>query len=248
MKSFNEIKKTTIAVALTLPLMAVSGSAFATGGNIERDTQPQYIGVGSGAALGALVGGPVGAFAGALVGGLIGEVSSYKNYSIDQEEELASMNQLLSENHQQIALMNRKYSESQLAIADLRASQRENRFDLDLQMDIQFRTNSADIEPHFRAQLDELAGIMRQDENMLWDLEGHADVRGQKNYNQQLSEKRVRAVFDYLVAQGVSPAQLTTQAYGAELPLESNGDREGYFFDRRVSLRAINGNTETASK
>ncbi|ODA34544.1 hypothetical protein A8L45_06125 [Veronia pacifica] len=245
MKKAN-FKKTVLALTLALPLVTAANTASAAGKQIERDTQPQYIGVGGGAAVGVLLGGPVGAFAGALLGGLIGEVSSYKNYSYEQENELLSMNELLSDNNEQLAMMTRKYSESQIELADMRLAQHEKSTDLELQMDIQFRTNSSEIEPHFKGQLNELANIMRQNPDVLWDLEGHADVRGQKAYNMTLSEKRVKAVFDHLVSKGVAPEQLTTQAYGSETALKEKGDREGYFFDRRVSLRAISGHSATA--
>ncbi len=106
-------------------------------------------------------------------------------------------------------------------------------------MDIQFRTNSSEIEPRFKLQLDEIAALMRQQPQISWDLEGHADIRGNDDYNLALSQQRVQAVFDYLVNQGVDPMQLTQTAYGDQLATEQQGNREGYFFDRRVSLRSM---------
>jgi len=47
-------------------------------------------------------------------------------------------------------------------------------------------------------------------------LEGHADVRGAKDYNVQLSERRVERTKSYLVEKGVPADHLETRAYGFE--------------------------------
>jgi outer membrane protein OmpA-like peptidoglycan-associated protein len=46
-------------------------------------------------------------------------------------------------------------------------------------------------------------------------LEGHADPRGETEYNQELSERRVERVKRFLVEQGVSEASIDTKAFGA---------------------------------
>ena len=45
-------------------------------------------------------------------------------------------------------------------------------------------------------------------------LEGHADVRGSKAYNQALSERRVARVKSFLIEHGVPEANLETKALG----------------------------------
>lgn len=47
-------------------------------------------------------------------------------------------------------------------------------------------------------------------------LGGHADVRGAKDYNQQLSERRVARTKSYLIEKGVPADHLEIKAYGAE--------------------------------
>jgi len=47
-------------------------------------------------------------------------------------------------------------------------------------------------------------------------LEGHADVRGAKDYNVQLSERRVERTKSYLVEKGVPADHLETRAFGFE--------------------------------
>jgi outer membrane protein OmpA-like peptidoglycan-associated protein len=51
-------------------------------------------------------------------------------------------------------------------------------------------------------------------------VEAFADVRGSKNYNQDLSERRVEHIKQYLVEQGLSADKVQTAAYGKERPLD----------------------------
>jgi len=47
-------------------------------------------------------------------------------------------------------------------------------------------------------------------------LEGHADVRGAKDYNVKLSERRVERVKSYLLERGVPAGHIETRAFGFE--------------------------------
>src|SRR5271156_1736297 len=51
-------------------------------------------------------------------------------------------------------------------------------------------------------------------------VESHADIRGSKPYNQDLSERRVERIKQYLVDQGISADKIQTAAYGKERPME----------------------------
>jgi OmpA family/PEGA domain len=51
-------------------------------------------------------------------------------------------------------------------------------------------------------------------------VEAFADIRGGKSYNQDLSERRVERIKQYLVEQGVPADKVQTAAYGKERPLD----------------------------
>jgi outer membrane protein OmpA-like peptidoglycan-associated protein len=53
-------------------------------------------------------------------------------------------------------------------------------------------------------------------------LEGHADVRGAKDYNMKLSERRVERVRSYLIEKGVPADHLETKAFGFEKNMTSD--------------------------
>jgi outer membrane protein OmpA-like peptidoglycan-associated protein len=52
-------------------------------------------------------------------------------------------------------------------------------------------------------------------------LEGHADIRGSKEYNDKLSERRVERVRSYLVEKGVAADHIEVRAYGFEKNMSS---------------------------
>jgi len=51
-------------------------------------------------------------------------------------------------------------------------------------------------------------------------VEAHADERGSKPFNQDLSERRVERIKQYLVDQGISSDKIQTAAYGKDQPLD----------------------------
>lgn len=79
--------------------------------------------------------------------------------------------------------------------------------------------------PSQQATLDELASNYKQyltfkpDAHLI--LEGHADIRGAKDYNVKLSERRVERTKSYLVEKGVPADHLETRAFGFEKNMTS---------------------------
>ena len=66
---------------------------------------------------------------------------------------------------------------------------------------------------------------------------GHTDNTGNVDYNQTLSEKRAKSVFDYLmVDQGVSSKRMTYEGKGIHEPVADNNTVEGRALNRRVEI------------
>src|SRR6266849_3702927 len=84
---------------------------------------------------------------------------------------------------------------------------------------------SGGLAPSQAATLDTLASDFvqylkyRPDAHLI--LEGHADIRGAKDYNVKLSERRVERTKSYLVEKGVPADHLETRAFGFEKNLTS---------------------------
>ena len=85
--------------------------------------------------------------------------------------------------------------------------------------DIHFDFDKYDIRPGDARILDENAKWMKGNPNYLILIEGHCDERGTNEYNLALGERRAKATMNYLVAQGVQAARITTISYGEERPL-----------------------------
>jgi len=103
-----------------------------------------------------------------------------------------------------------------------------------LDTQILFATSSAELTPEGGATLDRLAPCLRGGH---FEVEGHADSSGDDALNQPLSERRARAVVDYLVKRGIEASALTARDYGSSRPVADNATPEGRARNRRVEFR-----------
>ncbi|NQX88309.1 MAG: OmpA family protein [Halioglobus sp.] len=69
------------------------------------------------------------------------------------------------------------------------------------------------------------------------DLIGHTDSIGTEAYNQALSERRAKAVYDYLVSRGANASIIDVMGVGEADPAASNATAEGRALNRRVEVR-----------
>jgi outer membrane protein OmpA-like peptidoglycan-associated protein len=104
---------------------------------------------------------------------------------------------------------------------------------------ISFDTDQSAIRPEFYGTLNQVSDTLKQYPKTMIDVVGHTDSTGTEAYNQSLSERRARAVADYLVAQGVQSVRLATRGYGETQPIASNETPEGRALNRRVELKIV---------
>jgi outer membrane protein OmpA-like peptidoglycan-associated protein len=97
-------------------------------------------------------------------------------------------------------------------------------------------TNSSELQPAAKANIESLAKILNKypDTNIL--IEGDTDNEGSTEYNQQLSERRARSVADYQKGQGVSGSRISTVGLGELHPVASNETVAGRQQNRRVEV------------
>ena len=70
-------------------------------------------------------------------------------------------------------------------------------------------------------------------------VEGHTDSTGAHAFNMDLSNRRAKAVVDYLVGKGVSPSRLSAQGYGPDRPIADNATKLGRSKNRRVQFTQV---------
>lgn len=78
-----------------------------------------------------------------------------------------------------------------------------------------FRLGSSRIDDYGKVHVKNAADAMKKNSNIKYVINGYADkATGSSNYNQTLSEKRAQAVYDALIAEGVSSSQIEISAKG----------------------------------
>lgn len=102
---------------------------------------------------------------------------------------------------------------------------------------ITFDVDKADIKPEFYGPLDRVAATLRKYPQSYIDVIGHTDSQGDASYNQELSERRARAVQSYLAARGVNQARMVAYGQGESQPVATNDTAAGRAANRRVELR-----------
>jgi outer membrane protein OmpA-like peptidoglycan-associated protein len=105
-----------------------------------------------------------------------------------------------------------------------------------LPADVTFAFDKSDIRPRFYGVLNAFAETLNAYPGTDVEVVGHTDSVGSDAYNLGLSERRGRAVADFLVERQTEPARLVVEAMGESEPIESNATVEGRAANRRVEL------------
>jgi len=62
--------------------------------------------------------------------------------------------------------------------------------------------------------LDKIVNILKENEGIELEIGTHTDIRGNNDYNEELSQKRSNSVYEYLVENGIDKNRLTAKGYG----------------------------------
>ncbi|MEE4355464.1 MAG: OmpA family protein [Desulfococcaceae bacterium] len=102
---------------------------------------------------------------------------------------------------------------------------------------INFDFDKSVVKSPYYPALNEVVQIMNQYPYLNIEVEGHTDSIGTDRYNQGLSERRAKAVKDYLINRGgIHPSRLESAGYGESRPAATNATKEGRAKNRRVEL------------
>ena len=78
--------------------------------------------------------------------------------------------------------------------------------------------DKATLRPESTQALDELVQLLNDNPNITIEMASHTDRVGTEEYNLNLSERRAKAVIDYLIDHGIAAARLQHQGYGKSRP------------------------------
>lgn len=101
-----------------------------------------------------------------------------------------------------------------------------------------FARGSDVLQQESYAELDQIHDMLKENDNLVIQLEGHTDFAGNPQANMALSQARVEAVKKYL-SRGVNKDRIRTKAFGGTQPLFQERTAEAMAKNRRVEVRII---------
>lgn len=102
-----------------------------------------------------------------------------------------------------------------------------------------FETDSYTLLDQSRVELSKLLSLLKTNTRISIEISGHTDNQGGDEYNMILSENRARAVFNYLVENGISENRLSYVGYGFHKPIDTNDTEKGRSKNRRTEFKII---------
>jgi outer membrane protein OmpA-like peptidoglycan-associated protein len=99
-----------------------------------------------------------------------------------------------------------------------------------------FDTDKSDLKPESETELSRILVLMQQNIQMKVEIGGHTDNVGSRDHNAILSERRAKAVFDYLTSKGINAGRMTYKGYGFDKPIVSNDTEENRALNRRTEF------------
>lgn len=106
-----------------------------------------------------------------------------------------------------------------------------------LNNDILFQYGKTDLSKNSKQTLNKAVELLNQTPNRRLVIEGHTDSVGSDEFNLELSEKRAKAVYDYMMKQGLNIKEVTYKGHGEARPVADNNTKEGRKANRRVEFR-----------
>ncbi len=100
-----------------------------------------------------------------------------------------------------------------------------------------------DIRTDAKPSLNKLSEILKNNPQLVIELSSHTDCRGNKAYNQNLSQKRAQSAVNYIISTGIPTAQMIPRGFGKEIPAvycECNDcTEEEHQTNRRTSFKIL---------
>ncbi|MEQ8476157.1 OmpA family protein [Fulvivirga sp.] len=102
-----------------------------------------------------------------------------------------------------------------------------------------FDNNESELKETSFTELDRLIAILKDQNTLKIEINGHTDNVGSDPYNKTLSEARALSVKNYIINKGISSDRLTSKGYGEEKPIATNDTDEGKAENRRVEFTIL---------
>ena len=127
-----------------------------------------------------------------------------------------------------------KQAKELAAIAEVRKD--ENGITVTLKNDILFEVGSAELSEASKKTLTDLNRVLKKYPENIIVVKGYTDSTGTVAYNQTLSEQRAKAVYDFILENGLKTSSLKYKGLGVNNPIADNNTAAGRAKNRRVEL------------
>lgn len=213
------MKMTKAMVALAMAGTILFGSC-STWQGMNNTKKGAVIGTGGGAAAGAAIGKAagntaLGAIIGAAVGGTAGVLIGKK--------------------------MDKQAEEIKNEVPNATVERVGEGINVTFNSGVLFGFDKSDLTSQAQSNIQELANVLNKYPDTQVRVEGHTDDTGADAYNYSLSERRAKAVANYLVSRGVASSRVQTFWYGETQPKVANDSEANRAQNRRVEF-AITAN------
>lgn len=102
--------------------------------------------------------------------------------------------------------------------------------------DIYYEYDSDRLTPQSELIIEEFVVFLKENPGIKVAIHGHTDNIGGYEYNMNLSERRARSVYDYLLKKGISSSRLSYDGFGFSKPVASNDTESGRAMNRRTEF------------
>ena len=195
--------------------LIVGAGLISTGcGNLNKTQKGVIIGAGAGGAVGAGVGKAagntaLGAIIGAAVGGATGGIIGRK---MD------------------------KQAEDMAKIPGAEVKRVGEGINVTFESGVLFAVDQATLNANAQTKIKDLATILNKNPDTYILIEGHTDNSGSDRHNMALSERRAKAVSEFLKNQSITNSRLKTAWYGETQPKVANDTETNKSQNRRVEF------------
>lgn len=176
-----------------------------------------------------------------IVENYIANDSSY-SYTVGEESNLADIYPIYMKvkglGYQDVQVKSFNIVPDSITISDTLAKVILNQL-LSQWKNIHFDYNSYEILPESYEMLDKVYNVLNKYKSLVIEIAAHTDDLGSDSYNLELSEKRAKAVFNYLVGKGIDPDRLIPKGYGKSKLLNKAGTEKARAENRRVEFIVI---------
>ncbi|MFO7791068.1 MAG: OmpA family protein, partial [Bacteroidales bacterium] len=106
--------------------------------------------------------------------------------------------------------------------------------------DIYFDFASDNFDDKSLIVLDNFIDFLNENTSIEFEIRGHTDSIGSASTNMNLSERRAKAVYNYLLNNGIDKSRMEYKGFGETKPVASNKTEEGRAKNRRTEFYIVN--------